>query len=44
VKQTSILELFFPREELHFIYNLVVFVPMVIAVHYYLRPKSESGE
>ncbi|MEX1019672.1 MAG: hypothetical protein WDZ49_08440 [Litorilinea sp.] len=39
IKQTSLLELFFPREELHFVYNLIVFVPMVIAVHYYLRPK-----
>lgn len=39
IKQTSLLELFFPREELHFVYNLIVFVPMVIAVHYYLRPR-----
>lgn len=43
VKQTSLLELFFPREELHFFYNLIVFVPMVIAVHYYLRPKLIAG-
>jgi hypothetical protein len=38
-KQTSILQYWFPRAELHFVYNLLVFIPMVIAVHYYLKPK-----
>lgn len=38
-KQTSILQLWFPRPELHFVYNLLVFIPMVIAVHYYIKPK-----
>jgi hypothetical protein len=38
-KQISILQLWFPRAELHFSYNLMVFIPMVIAVHYYLQPK-----
>jgi hypothetical protein len=37
--QISILQLWFPRAELHFVYNLLVFVPMVIAVHYYIKPK-----
>lgn len=38
-RQISIGQLWFPRAELHFFYNLFVFVPMVIAVHYYLQPK-----
>jgi hypothetical protein len=38
-KQTSILQLWFPRPELHFVYNLLVFIPMVIAVQYYIKPK-----
>jgi hypothetical protein len=37
--QISVLQLWFPRAELHFAYNLLVFVPMVIAVHYYLQPR-----
>ena len=40
--QISILEQWFPRPELHFTYNLLVFIPMVIAVHYYLQPKLEE--
>lgn len=39
-KQISILELWFPRMELHFAYNLIVFVPMVIAM---LKYSSPSG-
>lgn len=38
-QQISILQLWFPRAELHFTYNLLVFIPMVIAVHYYLQTK-----
>jgi hypothetical protein len=38
-QQISLLQLWFPRAELHFMYNFFVFVPMVIAVHYYLQPK-----
>jgi hypothetical protein len=37
--QISLLQLWVPRAELHFIYNLIVFIPMVIAVHAYLQPK-----
>jgi hypothetical protein len=35
---TSVLQLLFPRVELHLFYNAVVFVPMVIAVFLHLRP------
>ena len=35
VKQRSLLELFFPRLELHFVYNLLVLVPTLIAVGLY---------
>jgi hypothetical protein len=37
---TSVLQLVFPRVELHLFYNTVVFVPMVIAVLYHLRPSA----
>ena len=40
-QQMSILQYWFPRAELHFVYNLMVFTPMVIAVHYYVKPKLE---
>lgn len=36
--RTSILQLVFPRVELHLFYNAVVFVPMVIAMIYHLYP------
>ncbi|MEU9829815.1 hypothetical protein [Micromonospora chersina] len=35
---TSILQLAFPRVELHLFYNTVVFLPMVVAMYYHLRP------
>jgi len=35
---TSILQLYFPRVELHLFYNSVVFLPMVIAMYLHLRP------
>jgi hypothetical protein len=41
-QQISIGQLWFPRAELHFFYNLFVFMPMVIAVHFYLQPKLAS--
>jgi len=34
----SIVQLVVPRVELHLLYNAVVFVPMVVAVYYHLRP------
>lgn len=33
---TSLLQVFFPRVELHLFYNTVVFVPMVVAVYWHL--------
>jgi hypothetical protein len=36
---TSVLQLFFPRVELHLFYNAVVFLPMVVAVYLHLRPR-----
>lgn len=35
---TSILQLFYPRVELHLFYNSIVFIPMVIGVYFHLRP------
>jgi hypothetical protein len=41
--RTSIAQLFFPRVELHLFYNVVVFVPMIIAMYYHLvPPKGEK--
>ncbi|ONI90349.1 hypothetical protein ALI144C_03110 [Actinosynnema sp. ALI-1.44] len=42
---TSIAQLLFPRVELHLFYNAIVFVPMVVAMVYHLRPnESERAE
>lgn len=35
---TSVLQVFFPRVQLHLFYNSIVFIPMVIALYYHLRP------
>jgi hypothetical protein len=35
---TSILQLVFPRVELHLVYNSIVFIPMVVAMYLHLRP------
>ena len=35
---TSVLQLFYPRVELHLFYNSIVFIPMVIAMYLHLRP------
>jgi hypothetical protein len=37
-KQISIGELWFPRPELHFVYNLIVFAPLVLGMIAYFRP------
>lgn len=37
---TSILQLAFPRIELHLFYNTVVFIPMVIGMYYHMYPKA----
>jgi hypothetical protein len=39
---TSIAQLLFPRVELHLFYNAIVFIPMVIAMVYHLRPRAEE--
>ena len=35
---TSILQLWFPRVELHLFYNSIVFIPMVIGMYYHMFP------
>ena len=44
MKQMSILERFAPRIELHFIYNLVVFVPTLIAFVLYFRVRETKSD
>ena len=39
-KQMGIGELWFPRVELHFTYNLIVFVPLVIGMFIYFHPPN----
>jgi hypothetical protein len=39
---TSILQLAFPRVELHLFYNAVVFLPMVVAMYLHLRPNRSE--
>ena len=41
----SVLQLVFPRVELHLFYNTIVFIPMVIAMYYHMfPPESEEGQ
>lgn len=42
--QTGIGQLWFPRPELHFVYNLTVFTPMMLTYYYYFYRKSPSLE
>ena len=44
VRQTSLLELFFPRVELHFVYNLLAFTPTFIAIVLRLRQRAVEGK
>src|ERR1700679_123429 len=40
----SVLQLIFPRDELHLFYNSIVFAPMVIGMDYHLfPPETEHG-
>jgi len=40
----SVLQLYFPRVELHLFYNTIVFIPMVIGMYYHMfPPESEEG-
>lgn len=40
----SILQLVFPRVELHLFYNTVVFIPMVIGMYYHMFPPQGETE
>lgn len=39
---TSIVQLVVPRPELHLLYNLIVFVPMIVAMYKHTRPSQAS--
>ncbi|MEN3309348.1 MAG: hypothetical protein V7603_5550 [Micromonosporaceae bacterium] len=42
---TSILQIFFPRVQLHLFYNALVFLPMAVAMYYHLRPaRAEASQ
>jgi hypothetical protein len=43
-QQISIGQLWFPRPELHFAYNLIVFVPMVIGMFYSFNPPADRSQ
>ena len=38
----SVLQLVFPRVELHLFYNSIVFIPMVIAMYYHMFPPQDE--
>ncbi|HKX75538.1 MAG TPA: hypothetical protein VJR05_09125 [Acidimicrobiia bacterium] len=40
---TSFLQVFFPRPELHLVYNAAVFIPMVVAMWLHTRPTATEG-
>lgn len=37
---TSVIQIWFPRVELHLFYNSIVFIPMVVAMYYHLMPPA----
>lgn len=39
---TSIVQLWFPRVELHLFYNTIVFIPMVIAMYHHMFPARQA--
>ncbi|MCF0093047.1 hypothetical protein AB0B39_14275 [Micromonospora sp. NPDC049114] len=41
---TSVLQLIYPRVELHLFYNSVVFLPMIIGMYLHLRPNDRELE
>lgn len=43
-KPTSIVQLIFPRVELHLFYNAIVFIPMVVAMMLHLRPNTAERD
>ena len=40
---TSILQLYFPRLELHLFYNTAVFIPMLVGMYYHLFPTAPEA-
>jgi len=40
---TSLAQLVFPRVELHLFYNVVVFIPMAVAMYLHLRPTRKEA-
>jgi hypothetical protein len=40
----SVLQLVFPRVELHLFYNSIVFIPMVIGMYYHMFPPADEKE
>jgi hypothetical protein len=40
---TSIIQLWFPRVELHLFYNTIVFVPMMVAVYHHMFPTADEA-
>jgi hypothetical protein len=41
---TSVLQLLFPRMELHLFYNAVVFIPMMLAIFFHFHPRPGEGQ
>jgi hypothetical protein len=41
---TSVLQLVFPRVELHLFYNSIVFIPMMIGLYFHLRPNQKETQ
>ena len=41
---TSILQVWFPRLELHLFYNTIVFIPMAVAMYYHLFPSAHEAQ
>ncbi len=39
---TSVLQIFYPRVELHLFYNTIVFIPMAVAMYMHLFPTKEE--
>lgn len=43
-KPISLIEIFFPRIELHLFYNAIVFIPMVLAIMYLKKQGGSNGK
>jgi len=43
-EQSGIGQLWIPRVELHFLYNLIVFIPMVVGMVYYVRMEQQGEQ